>query len=35
MVELDLPQDYKDLLLELLDADAEFVLVGGWAVAVH
>ncbi len=35
MVELDLPQDYKDLLLELLDADAEFVVVGGWAVAVH
>jgi hypothetical protein len=35
MVELDLPQDYSDLLLELLDAGAEFVVVGGWAVAVH
>lgn len=35
MVELELPQDYSDLLLELLDAGAEFVVVGGWAVAVH
>lgn len=35
MLELDLPQDYSDLLLELLDAGAEFVVVGGWAVAVH
>ncbi len=32
---LELPQDYTDLLLELLDARAEFVVVGGWAVAVH
>jgi predicted nucleotidyltransferase len=35
MPELDLPQDYTDLLHELLDAGAEFVVVGGWAVAVH
>jgi hypothetical protein len=35
MVELDLPQDYSDLLLELLNAGAEFVVIGGWAVAVH
>jgi hypothetical protein len=35
MLELDLPQDYVDLLLELLDTGAEFVVVGGWAVAVH
>lgn len=35
MTELDLPQDYVDLLHELHDAEVEFVLVGGWAVAVH
>ena len=32
MIELDLPQDYVD---QLLDASAEFVVIGGWAVAVH
>jgi hypothetical protein len=35
MADLSLPADYADLLLELLDAHAEFVVVGGWAVAVH
>jgi len=35
MADLDLPADYADLLLALLDARAEFVVVGGWAVAVH
>jgi hypothetical protein len=35
MPDLDLPQDYVDVLLELLDASAEFVVIGGWAVAVH
>lgn len=35
MADLSLPADYADLLLELLDANAEFVVVGGWAVAVH
>jgi hypothetical protein len=35
MIELELPQDYRDLLLELIDVGVEFVVVGGWAVAVH
>lgn len=35
MVELALPQDYADLLRELVEGEAEFLLVGGWAVAVH
>ncbi|MEY4579045.1 MAG: hypothetical protein RL701_3748 [Pseudomonadota bacterium] len=35
MTQLDLPQDYVDLLVELHDAAVEFVLLGGWAVAVH
>jgi predicted nucleotidyltransferase len=35
VAELELPQDYVDLLRELVDAHAQFVLVGGWAVAVH
>jgi hypothetical protein len=26
-----LPQDFTDLLVELCEADAEFLLVGGWA----
>lgn len=30
-----LPDDFRDLLLELADAGADFVLVGGWAMAVH
>ncbi len=33
--EIELPQDYADLLFDLQDAGAEFVVVGGWAVAVH
>ena len=32
---LELPDDFRDLLVELADAEAEFVLVGGWAMAVH
>ena len=35
MTELHLPRDYQDLLFEFLDARVEFVLIGGWAVAVH
>jgi len=35
MTELHLPRDYRDLLQEFLDARVEFVLIGGWAVAVH
>jgi hypothetical protein len=31
----ELPDDFRDLLIELADAGAEFVLVGGHAVAFH
>lgn len=31
----ELPEDFRDLLIELADAGAEFVLVGGHAVAFH
>jgi hypothetical protein len=31
----ELPEDFRDLLLELVDVGAEFVLVGGHAVAFH
>lgn len=30
-----LPQDFADLLVELSDASAEFLLVGGWAVILY
>ncbi len=30
-----LPQDFTDLLIELCEADAEFLLVGGWAVILY
>lgn len=32
---LELPDDFRDLLAALADAGAEFVLIGGWAMAVH
>ncbi len=32
---IDLPEDFRDLLLALCDAGAEFVVVGGHAVAFH
>ncbi len=32
---LGLPDDFRDLLVELADAKAEFVVVGGGAMAVH
>ena len=35
MAELELPADYEDLLREFVEGDVAFVLVGGWAVAVH
>ena len=35
MADLDLPKDYEDLLREFVEAGVEFVLIGGWAVAVH
>jgi hypothetical protein len=31
----ELPEDFRDLLLELADVGAEFVLVGSHAVAFH
>jgi predicted nucleotidyltransferase len=30
-----LPEDFTDLLIELCEADAEFLLVGGWAVILY
>ncbi len=35
MSAFDLNQDFRDLLLALADAQVEFVLIGGWALAVH
>lgn len=35
MADLELPPDYEDLLRELVEAGVDFLLVGGWAVAVH
>lgn len=35
MGDLELPQDYVDLLREFSLGGVDFVLVGGWAVAVH
>lgn len=32
---LRLPRDYEDLLREFTNAGVEYLLVGGWAVAVH
>lgn len=32
---IDLPEDFRDLLVELHDAGAEFAVVGGHAVAYH
>jgi len=32
---IELPDDFRDLLLELAQAGAEFVLIGGHAVAFH
>lgn len=31
----ELPPDFRDLLLELADADADFVVIGGYAVGFH
>lgn len=35
MSRLELPDDFRDLLVALADARADFVLIGGWAMAVH
>ena len=32
---MDLPPDFRDLLVELADAGADFAVVGGYAVAFH
>lgn len=32
---IELPDDFRDLLVELHDAGAEFVVIGGYAVAFH
>jgi hypothetical protein len=32
---IELPEDFRDLLIELSDAGAAFVIVGGYAVAFH
>ena len=32
---MELPEDFRDLLVELSDAGAEYVVVGGHAVAFH
>ena len=34
-VVIELPEDFRDLLIELHDAGAEFVVLGGHAVAYH
>jgi len=33
MTTLSLPEDFGDFLVELVDAGADFVLIGGWAMA--
>jgi hypothetical protein len=35
MTNLGLPQDYLDLLREFVEGNVEFLLIGGWAVAIH
>ncbi len=35
MSDIGLHEDYCDLLIALADNDAEFLLVGGWALAIH
>jgi hypothetical protein len=32
---IELPEDFRDLLVALVDAGAEFAVVGGYAVAFH
>ena len=35
MPDIGLNKDFQDLLAALVDAKAEFVLIGGWAMALH
>jgi hypothetical protein len=32
---MDLPPDFRDLLSALADSNAEYLIVGGWAVSFH
>jgi hypothetical protein len=35
MMTLELPVDFRDLLVSLADAGARFMVIGGYAVAFH
>jgi hypothetical protein len=35
VAEPGLSDDFRDLLIELADASAEFLVIGGWALALH
>ncbi len=35
MSHLELPDDFRDMLVALADERADFLLIGGWAMAVH
>lgn len=35
MTKIDLSADFRDLLVALADAHADFLLIGGWALAAH
>jgi hypothetical protein len=35
VADIGLNSDYRDLLIALADASAEFLLIGGWALALH
>ena len=35
VADVDLNSDYRDLLIALADAGADFLLIGGWALALH
>ncbi len=35
VTDVRLPPDYEDLLREFVESGVEFLLIGGWAVAVH
>jgi hypothetical protein len=35
VADLGLNQDYRDLLVSLVEAGADFLVVGGWALALH
>lgn len=35
VTDFSLPRDYEDLLREFVEGGVDFLLIGGWAVAVH